>query len=220
MVKTRRSVNSFNGSANFTQTAFNNVQREVMSECDSKKAKKYFDDLIGDTIHCNHSEVEEHIVLRPANPNLDIDNKPVEELSSTGIEKVVLSLLDSRTGEMPARSGLNWGQRDGREKNQAYISCPRKVARSGFFPLQGQHFTVITDDGHLLILRLEQEGDKALTTPQNNSLLGEYFRNRLGLANGAYVNTYDVKCYGRTDVTFYKLDEEQFYMDFTVPDEE
>lgn len=140
----------------------------------------------------------------------------VEKFNFRETEKVVLSLLHSRTGEMPARSGLNWGQRKGREKNQAYIRCPRQIARSGFFPLEGQHFPVITDDGHLLILRVEQGGDKALTTPEDNSLLGRYFRNRLGLPNGAYVNTVDLKCYGRTDVTFYKLNEEQFYMDFSV----
>ena len=26
----------------------------------------------------------------------------------------------------------------------------------------------------------------------------------------------DLEAYGRTDVTFYKLDDEQFYMDFSV----
>ena len=143
----------------------------------------------------------------------------VEKLNSREVEKVVLSLLHSRTGEVPAKSGLNWGQRKGREKNQAYIRCPRNIARSGFFPLEGQHFSVITDDGQLLILRVEQGGDKALTTPESNSLLGEYFRNRLGLLKGVYVNTVDLKRYGRTDVTFYKLDEEQFYMDFSVTNE-
>ena len=59
-------------------------------------------------------------------------------------------------------------------------------------------------------------GDKAITTPASNALLGEYFRNRLGLANGAFVTKADFDRYGRSDVTFYKLDDEQFYMDFSV----
>ena len=46
--------------------------------------------------------------------------------------------------------------------------------------------------------------------------LGEYFRNRLGLANGAYVHSSDLMTYGRTDVAFYKIDEEQYYMDFSI----
>ena len=39
---------------------------------------------------------------------------------------------------------------------------------------------------------------------------------RLGLPNGAYVRKDDLLAYGRTDVTFYKIDEEQYYMDFSV----
>ena len=93
---------------------------------------------------------------------------------------------------------------------------PVAIARTGFFPLNKQHFTVVTDDHHQLIFRVEQENDKAITTPLSNALLGEYFRNRLGLANGEYVTKQHLLDYGRTDVTFYKLDEEQFYMDFSV----
>lgn len=82
--------------------------------------------------------------------------------------------------------------------------------------MQTQHFTVETDDGHTLILRVEQENDKAITTPLSNAQLGEYFRYRLGLPNGAYVRKCDLLKYGRTDVTFYKIDGEEFYMDFSV----
>ena len=52
--------------------------------------------------------------------------------------------------------------------------------------------------------------------PASNALLGEYFRNRLGLANGAYVTAADLRSYGRTDVTFIKIDEEHYYMDFSI----
>ena len=93
---------------------------------------------------------------------------------------------------------------------------PSHIAKSGFFPLDKQHFLVVTDDHHTLQLRVEQQNDKAITTPASNALLGEYFRNRLGLCNGAYVKKDDLLAYGRTDVTFYKIDEEQYYMDFSV----
>ncbi len=75
---------------------------------------------------------------------------------------------------------------------------------------------MITDDNKQLILRIEQAYDKALTTPLNNLLLGEYLRNRIGVANGAFVTKADLERYGRTDVTFYKIDDEQFFMDFSV----
>ena len=73
----------------------------------------------------------------------------------------------------------------------------------------------LTDDGHTLILRVEQQGNKALTTPLNNSLLGEYFRTRLNLSNGQLITRGDLEKHGRTDVVFAKIDDELFYMDFS-----
>ncbi len=80
-----------------------------------------------------------------------------------------------------------------------------------------QHFLVITDDNHTLLLRVEQQNDKAITTPESNAKIGEYFRSRLSLEEGAYVWKADLERYGRTNVTFYKIDDEQFYMDFSQP---
>ena len=45
-------------------------------------------------------------------------------------------------------------------------------------------------------------------------MLGEYFRNRLDLANGAFITKADLERYGRTDVTFIKVDDEQYFMSF------
>ncbi len=206
---------AFAGSANFTQSAFGENRREYMVQCDALRAYEYYCNVENDTIYCNHAEVEEYIVLYPTHNVLDIENKPVNNLSGENIEKITLSLL-SENGEVGNKSGLNWGQRGGRNRNEAYIPLPAHMVRAGFFPLNKQHFTVITDDGHQLILRVEQQGNKAITTPLSNAQIGEYFRNRLGLANGAYIWRNDLEEYGRTDVTFYKLDDEQYYMDFSV----
>lgn len=134
-------------------------------------------------------------------------NSPVLFQSNFDDHVIHLSFL-TRTGEVGKRSGLNWGQRQGRNKNEAYIPLPINIATSGFFPLNKQHFLVVTDDHHTLLLRVEQQNDKAITTPASNALLGEYFRNRLGLPNGAYVHTSDLINYGRTDVSFIKIDDE------------
>lgn len=214
-MKEDKPVIAFTGSAHFTQPSFSRNRREVMVECDPEEAYVYYCRVVGDSIYCNHGEIEDNITLYPTHPILDKENNPVECLSGSDISSVTLSLL-SRTGETGVKSGLNWGQRTKRNKNEAYISLPAHIARSGFFPLNKQHFTVVTDDHHQLIFRVEQENDKAITTPLSNALLGEYFRNRLGLANGEYVTKQHLMDYGRTDVTFYKLDEEQFYMDFSV----
>ncbi len=206
-------IRAFEGSANFVQSSFVGGQRrEIMSECDPIEAKEYFDAIESRTAYCNHSEIEEFIILRPTHPVLDLESNLVSGTDS--LDSVTLSLL-TRTGEPGRRSGLNWGQRKGREPNQAYIPLPRRIAKTGFFPLEERHFTAITDDQHQLTLRVEQQNDKAITTPVRNSDLGEYFRNRLGLSNGAFVTRADLERYGRTDVKFVKLDDETFYMDFS-----
>lgn len=206
---------AYMGSANYTQTAFSRRRREILERCEPDVALEYFERVELDSIYCNHAEVEEHIVLRPAHQTRPEETGAAVRLRGAGISSVTLSFL-TRSGETGLRSGINWGQRGGREPNQAYIPLPAPIARSGFFPLEKQHFSVLTDDGRQLILRVEQQNDKAITTPANNSLFGEYFRNRLGLPNGAFVTRADFERYGRTDVTFYKLDDEQFFMDFSV----
>lgn len=208
-------VVAFMGSANFSQMAFGSKRNEILVECNAIEAYEYYLKAEEKTIYCTHGEIEDHIILYPAHPILDNENKLNQTLQGTDIEKVALSLL-SKTGETGTKSGINWGQRDKRNPNQAYIGLPSKIAKMGFFPLNKQHFTVITDDGHQLILRVEQENNKAITTPLSNAQLGEYLRNRIGVANGAYVTKGDLIRYGRTDIDFYKLDEEQYYMDFSI----
>jgi HKD family nuclease len=214
-MKDEEPIKAFTGSANFTQSAFSCERREVMTDCDPYEALAYFNKVEADTIYCNHGEVEDQIVLHSTHPILDEENNLLGSISGQDIPCVTLSLL-SRSGDVGRKSGLNWGQRSKRNKNEAYIPLPKRIAKTGFFPLEEQHFTVLTDDRHQLILRVQQQGDKAITTPLSNAQLGEYFRNRLGMPNGSYISRTDLENYGRTDVTFYKLDEEQYYMDFSV----
>lgn len=211
-------VFAFSGSANFVQSAFvGKPRQEIMNKCNPQAALEYYQSLIDRSIYAHHSEIEEYVVIHPAHAVLDLENELIEGfdlMSQDGYQTVTLSLI-TRTGEPGIRSGLNWGQRPGRNPNEAYISLPSRVAKSGFFPLEKRHFTAITDDRHQLILRIEQQNDKAITTPARNSDLGEYFRSRLGLANGSYITRDDLDRYGRTDVVFLKLDEETYYMDFS-----
>ncbi len=205
---------AFTGSANYTRNGFGKLQREYIVECNPSEAYEYYLSVEADSIICNHCEVEEYIKFYKNQKVKQFE----QDIKHSPFEKVTLSLL-TKYGDVGYGSGINWGIRKNgtkREPNQAYIGVPIKVARSGFFPLEKTHFSAITDDNKQLILRIEQENDKALTTPLNNSLLGEYLRNRIGVANGAFVTKEDLEKYGRTDVTFYKIDEEQFFMDFSV----
>lgn len=213
-LKNDKPVIAFAGSANYSQNAFSKKRREYMVQCNHEEAYAYYLELENDSIVCNHGEIEEYVKIY-SNNKIDIIQNNNEEVN---VPHVTLSLL-KKDGQVGHGSGINWGHRKNgtkRELNQAYIPLPSKIAKSNFFPLNKQHFSVITDDRKQLILRVQQQNDKAITTPLNNSQLGEYFRNRMGLENGSFVTLSDFENYGRSDVTFYKIDEDQFYMDFSV----
>jgi hypothetical protein len=218
----------FLGSANYTQIAFNErKQNEVISVCDPNEAIQYYNQQVGDSIRCTHPDSEniiqvynERYIRRRAREltepqEVDVQLQNQEDLTLS--ESVNVSLL-ANDGTLPERSGLNWGQRpeEHREPNQAYIRLPHTIYRTDFFPAIGVHFTILTDDNRVLICTRAQANGKAIHTPHNNSLIGEYFRNRLGVANGAPVRLQHLINYGRTDVTFYRIDDETYYMDFSV----
>lgn len=211
-------VCAFSGSSNFVQSSFVGRHRqEIMNECNPQESLEYYQSLIDRSIYVHHAEVEEYVIIHPTHAVLDLENTLIDDfdfMAQDRYQMVTLSLI-TRNGEPGKRSGLNWGHRPGRNPNEAYIPLPSKITKSGFFPLEKRHFTAITDDRHQLILRVEQQNDKAITTPARNSDLGEYFRNRLGLANGALVTRSDLDKYGRTDIIFLKLDEETYYLDFS-----
>ena len=199
-------VQAFTCTYDFTQTSLLRKQSGSLTERSAVYAYKLYENAVNRSIFCNHFEVEDYIVIR--SPHTPI-------ISNASSDNCVNLSLITRSGEPGKRSGLNWGQRKGRNPNEAYIPLPSKIAKSGFFPLEKQHFLVVTDDHHTLQLRVEQQNNKAITTPASNAQLGEYFRNRLELSNGAYINASHLLAYGRTFVTFYKIDEEQYYMDFS-----
>lgn len=216
------SFESFIGSANYTQTAFSNRQGEIMAPICDIEVLGYFEELEKRSVYCNHNEIdtmvriyndqyyykrhvhEEHV--------FDVDEKS----DNSRDESVTVSLL-SRTGEVQRAGGLNWGQRESRNRNEAYLQLSPDVYKSDFFPEKGVHFTVVTDDSKTFICTRAQKNEygAAIETPHNNALLGEYFRNRLGMANGAFITRSDLEDYGRTDVKFYKFDDENYYMDFS-----
>ena len=215
---------AFVGSANYTQNAFFR-QREILCEFGNANIATYFNRVEEESIYCDHIEIENYI--RVYNDNDYYKTHQHEEIidvagGSTEFEvnqqdRILVSLLD-RNENIQNRAGLNWGQREGRNPNQAYIQLPPDVYRSEFFPIRGEHFTVTTDDSKTFICTRAQKNEfgAAIETPHNNSLLGEYFRNRLNLPSGSFISKEDLEKYGRTDVAFYKFDDENFFMDFSV----
>lgn len=211
-MKNGKPFKAFSGSANYTQKAFSQGCGEFMAECSPDVAKAYCDGIQGRTIFCDSNEVENYIRI--------YKNSPIQSYESVvlaGEKDISVELpLIAKNGTVPKTSGLNWGQREGRNGYQAYIPLPSKIAKSGFFPLNKRHFTVLTDDGQCFTMRVEQSGDKALTTPLDNSEIGRYIRERIGMDNDGLVTKDHLDKYGRSSIKFTKLDDEHFEMDFSV----
>lgn len=210
-------VKAFIGSANYSQNAFFN-QIESLYPCDPVEAEAYYQQFVKWSIYCNHDEVEDAVKIVSKKKFMD-NMKRVENNPEAGVPAVVLSLLDTRTHDVHKASGLNWGQRPGREPNQACIAIPRSVGKSGFFPPKKQVFTLMTDDGYVMqcVSQGNKESDpipKQFTTTNNNSEIGRYFRRRLGVPEGAFVTKADLDRYGRTNVTVFKLDDGTYYMEY------
>ena len=112
--------------------------------------------------------------------------------------------------------GLNWGQRINRDPNQSYLQLDPEVYNGDFFPVKGKYFIVVTDDNESIIFnRAQKEKGCALQTPDNNSILGRYIRKRLGVKDGAEIVKDDIDRYGKNFITFTKIDNMHYQMDFS-----
>ena len=211
---------AFTGSANYSQNAFFGNQVEMMTEIDPCEAESFFQKYSGDTAYCDHDEIEDMVNIVSEREFRNRVRAIEDNIKQNSDNIVTLTLLTVK-GEMGATSSLNWGQRPGREPNQAYIPIPRSVGRSGFFPLKETVFTVMTDDAYILQCvtagNKKEDPPKQIETSNDNSELGVYFRNRLGVPLGEKVLLEDLKRYGRTDVVFVDLEDGTYYMDFSKP---
>ncbi len=211
---------AFLGSANYTQSSmYLGQRRESIVSCAVTKAFAYYQSIIKDSIVCTDNDVPKVIrlyadekrktAIRYANQKAIVDY--------AGLEYVKVPLL-GRNGVVAERSGLNWGQRPEahRDPNQAYIRLPASIYSTDFFPRRTVHFTILTDDEKTFVCARAQDNAKAIHTPHDNSLLGKYFRSRLGVASGVQVTLSNLLAYGRTDIDFYKIDPETYYMDFSI----
>lgn len=226
--KSEKPFESFIGSANYSQRAFlSKSQKEIITPSNPDWGMEYFKKINLDSIFCTHPDAEKFVTIFNENQyrkrkrfvakrDQEDGEQNFEEL--TGFDQVNITFIN-RYGEISKRSALNWGQRpeENREPNQAYMPLKAEIYQTEFFPPVGQHFTILTDDNKVLIGSRAQQNGKAIHTPHNNSLIGEYFRNRLGVPNGEAVLREHFENYGRFDINFYKIDEETFFMDFSKP---
>jgi hypothetical protein len=222
--KNNKPLKGFNGSVNFTKNGFKSGQINSVSEEDPEEIKNYFEEIYRYSLELTNPDLENFVEIysekemienniRLNLEELDLSLFKEIELDELSNKKCKISLL-TRNGEIHKKSGLNWGHRGKRNRNEAYIPVP--ADKYYFFPEKGKHFNIITDDSIQLEVVRAQENGKAIETYENNSILGTYFRNRIGVKNGAFIEKEDLEKYGRTSVVFFKLEDRKYYMDFSV----
>lgn len=212
---------AYMGSSNYTQMGFglseaSATHREVCLPMDPVVGFDYVLASAQGGISYKSPDIADFIDLFDEQPHPAISGEE-PGAQKHGQDFVDLPLVVNRgldRGEVHQKSGLNWGQRDGRNPDQAYIPIPSVIAKAHFFPKKGLHFQVITDDGEAFICTVAQEGDKAIETPSDNAILGKYFRKKLGLPSGAFIQKEHLQAFGSNLVRFYKDSDDFFRLSF------
>ncbi|HCC55090.1 MAG TPA: hypothetical protein DEQ20_09260 [Desulfobulbaceae bacterium] len=101
--------------------------------------------------------------------------------------------------------------------NSGFIPLPSDIWDSNFFPDYTWHFVVLTDDDTVFFCSRERLNGKGIYSAQPQLSFGKYFRQRLGIPSDHPVTKESLLHYGRTDINFYKIDDETYFMDFSVP---
>jgi len=120
--------------------------------------------------------------------------------------------LTTRGGDIPSASGVNWGQRERRNPNQAYLAVPAALGARNVLPGPGQSFLLLAHGEWMNCVRAQQNG-KAILSSDDNALLGLALRSLIGVAPGARVEKRHLEAAGRTTVTLKRVSERVFILE-------
>ncbi|MEA3496263.1 MAG: NgoFVII family restriction endonuclease [Bacteroidota bacterium] len=208
----------FAGSANYSQPGFfYESQINQISNENPKEIKTFFESLLSRSVRIQdtvHEGIPEIVDISTVRKSSILAGDVFWEIPN---KRVRISFL-TKKGRLPQRSGLNWGQRpeEGREPNQAYLPIRADARKINFLPPKAFTFTLLTDDGKSIDCAIAQEGRKAIHSNRNNSEIGIYIRNRIGVPSGHPITVEDLIKYGRTDFTIQKITDETFLLDLSV----
>lgn len=106
------------------------------------------------------------------------DDEKAGSAAKPGVDYVILPLYSSRTGTVPAASGINQWRASGRPRKfgEAYVSIPSVIHQlcEGFFPPRDTPFNLLLPNSkEVRSAKVCQDGDKALMTDPN-FVLGEW----------------------------------------------
>lgn len=222
-------VHSLVGSANFSTNGLTTPYREILAEATTDTFAP-LNDYVTYVLNQSQSCLEEANVV------------PLAERVFGGVEVCNMTLLDPKTGEVPPRSGLNWGQNHtnvNTKPNDAYIPIRAAHIRQNpdLFPPKQMYSVhaggrsrrhndavdLVWDDGYRMTALFEgnlpideQTFPKGISSFPTKGELGLYFRNRIGVPSGQPVRKHHLQAYGRTDVSVSLLGEGVYRIDFSV----
>lgn len=230
-------VAAFAGSANFTQNGFLIGKRrthhsELLTAVDPAAALAEFERVEGESLRADYPTVEEEVAIGVRRSNVIVSVAASDDVDASpdlaGMDYVVLPLVAQNSsakgtvrGHPHLQWGLNWGQRGNRDRNQAVIPVPSRVWEQNpdFFPKgtagDRPQFLVTTDDGKSIFFVVAEQGNKALHSVPSNSLVGEYFRSRLGVASRAPVALNDLIAGGSRFVRIYRTEDEGYFLEYS-----
>jgi hypothetical protein len=212
------------GSANFTWSGLNSVERESLClapEDDLPDLAAYCRRIAADALDCREPAAAGYV-------REEFQSEEEQEAPTSKGERFEISLLDPRTGEVPTKSGLNWGLALGNVTlGDAYIPLRVALIRDSLSLIpkkqEGRNTPVeiMWDDGFVMVGFFEgsQPIDGAVFPKQfaskpEKSILGKYLRGRLGVALDHRITLADLNSYGRTTVSIGRIGESRYYMDF------
>lgn len=148
-------------------------------------------------------------------------NFSIKEDKSNNIKDYVLLPLYSTEREnkvVKEKSGLNQWHAKGRPRhpNEVYIPIPRKVhqIKPDFFPPRDSSFALTLPSGRSLVVKVCQDGSKALMSYPNHSLGEWILRDILKLPEGHLVTYADLQSLGIDSVQINKYEDNTFDINF------
>lgn len=239
-------VSALIGSANFSISGVGTPFKETLAETSEDtyiKIEEYYRQIIENCIDCTDPTILDR-ARGQIIPSID-DFAPISFDPATNKEELYgVTLLNPDTDDVPAASGINWGQAklNGSHVNlnDGYIPIRREdiANKPGLFPKKrtipalltskggsardNDPVEILWDDGTRMIGLLEgvQTIDgvkypKQISTSPSKALFGKYLRQRLGIQSGKKITKEDLENYGRSDIGIALIGEGVYYFDFS-----
>lgn len=227
------------GSANFSVSGLANDYKEALAEITTDSyvsLKDYYSYILENSRRCDD--------LNPKFKHTSFIKSKTNALQPIEQDPLAATVTFLTNGEVPEKSGLNWGLANGHVKlGDAYIPLHKSIIAAHpalILPKQGfsskktkgaknnrQNDAVefIWDDGTVMQGLLEGSQDnksdglvypKQMCSSPNKNILGKYLRKRLGVGLGHKITRRDLERYGRTDIKITLLGEGIYGLDFSV----